>query len=199
MKIVEGVPRGWKLRTLGDVADTNLSSYTAKGLPDEINYVDISSVARGEISVKKPMASSNAPGRARRKVKDGDVVWSNVRPNLRGYALVLDPDEEDVFSTGFTVLSAERVPFMWLYMTVTSNEFVGHLTNHATGVGYPAVRPSDFKQAMIVLPPRKLLDLFQEATEPNFRMISILQRQNHKLAHARDLLLPRLMDGRIVA
>lgn len=195
--LTDGLPEGWERRTLGDVVETNQESYRAKELPDEIDYIDISSVAQGRVVAKTRMPASDAPGRARRKVRDGDVIWSNVRPNLRAYALILDPDDLDVVSTGFTVLSASSIPFTWLYIFVTTDGFVGHLINHATGVGYPAVRPDDFERAEVVLPPKSLLDHFHEATEPNFRLIRILDQQNRKLAEARDLLLPRLMNGEI--
>ena len=199
VKIKDGVPEGWEKKTLGDVAHTNEESYKAKSLPDEINYIDISSVKQGRILMKTTMLSSEAPGRARRKAKDGDVIWSNVRPNLRAYALVLEPEDVDVFSTGFTVLSAKKVPFTWLYLFTTTDSFVGHLVNHATGAGYPAVRPDDFERAEVVVPPKALLSLFHESVEPSFRQITKLEQQNLFLAKARDLLLPRLMNGEIAA
>ncbi len=197
VKVTAGHPKGWERRTLGQIAKTNTDSYGAKELPDEICYIDISSVTQGRIVSKNVMASSEAPGRARRKVKDGDVIWSNVRPNLRAYALILQPDERDVVSTGFTVLTATEVPFTWLYLFVTTDQFVGHLVNHATGAGYPAVRPDDFERAAVVVPQNALLILFHESIEPNFRLISKLEDQNQKLAQARDLLLPRLMNGEV--
>ena len=197
VKIIDGLPEGWGWRTLGDIAETNKESYRAKELPDEINYIDISSVAQGRVVSKTRIPASEAPGRARRKIRDGDTIWSNVRPNLRAYALMLEPEEFDVVSTGFTVLTATRVPSTWLYMFVTTDNFVGHLVNHATGVGYPAIRPDDFERAALPLPPRVLLDHFHEAAEPNFRLICKLDQQNQKLAQARDLLLPRLMNGEI--
>jgi len=198
VKIKDGVPEGWERLTLGGIAKTNTESYSAKSLPDEINYIDISSVAQGRVVSKNKIPSAEAPGRARRKAKDGDVIWSNVRPNLRAYALILEPDETDVFSTGFTVLSAEKVPFTWLYLYVTTDSFVGHLVNHATGAGYPAVRPDDFERADVVVPPKALLTLFHEATEPSFQMITKLEKQNQKLSQSRDLLLPCLMNGELV-
>jgi type I restriction enzyme S subunit len=197
VKIIDGLPEGWLALTIGDVAETNAESYRAKELPEAINYIDISSVERGWIVSKTLISSSDAPGRARRKARDGDVIWSNVRPNLRAYALILDPEENDVFSTGFTVLSAREVPFTWLYMSVTTESFVGHLVNHATGVGYPAVRPDDFERASVKVPPGGVLELFHQAVEPNFRLILKLVQQNQKLAEARDILLPRLMNGEI--
>lgn len=199
VKIVDGVPEGWERLTLGAIAKTNHDSYSAKELPDEINYIDISSVTRGRITSKTFMPAAEAPGRARRKARDGDIIWSNVRPNLRAYALILEPEENDVFSTGFTVLTAKEVPFTWLYQFVTTDSFVGHLVNHATGAGYPAVRPDDFERATVVVPPKALLTYFHETTEPNFRLIAKLNVQNAKLAQARDLLLPRLMNGEIAA
>ncbi len=197
VKITDGIPEGWERKTLGDIAKTNEDSFGAKNLPHEIKYIDISSVAKGRVVSRNKMTATDAPGRARRKAKDGDIIWSNVRPNLQAYALILDPDEADVFSTGFTVLSAREVPFTWLYQFVTTDNFVGHLVNHATGAGYPAVRPDDFERAAVTVPPNRLLAGFHDATEPNFRLISKLEQQNAKLVEARDLLLPRLMNGEI--
>ena len=197
VKITDGLPEGWERRTIGDIAETNESSYRKKDLPDEIHYIDISSVTQGRVLSKRRVPANEAPGRARRKIRDGDTIWSNVRPNLRAYALMLEPDEFDVVSTGFTVLTGMTVPFTCLYMFVTTDNFVGHLMNYATGVGYPAVRPDDFERAPLQLPPKTLLNYFHEVTEPNFRMISKLDQQSEKLARARDLLLPRLMNGEV--
>ena len=61
-------------------------------------------------------------------------------------------------------------------------------------------RPFDLmisKRAELLLPPRVLLDQFHEAAEPNFRLIRKLELQNQKLAQARDLLLPRLVNGEV--
>ena len=145
IKIKDGVPKGWEKKPLGEIVETNAESYKTGELPDYINYTDISSVELGRIVAKNLMSSVEARGRARRKAKSGDTIWSNVRPNLRAYALVLNPEENDVFSTGFTVLSPVSIPFTYLYLLVTTDEFVGHLVNHATGAGYPAVRADDFE------------------------------------------------------
>jgi type I restriction enzyme S subunit len=196
-KIVAGVPEGWCRKSLGDIAICNASTHSVRSMPSEINYIDISSVERGSIVQKTTMLSQDAPGRARRRATDGDVVWSNVRPNLRQYALVLEPEEEDVFSTGFTVLSAKTVPFSFLYIAVTTDAFVSHLVNHTTGASYPAVRPDDFERAVLLIPKASLLDEYHTQCEPMLRLAHQLDLHNKKLIEARDLLLPRLMDGRL--
>ena len=137
VRVGDGVPEGWGRKRLGDIVESNKESYKAGSLPEEINYIDISSVTRGRIMGKSTMPSAEAPGRARRKAKSGDVIWSNVRPNLCAFALVLDLKDNDVFSTGFTVLSPVAVPFSYLYLLVTTDEFVSYLVNHTTGASYP--------------------------------------------------------------
>ena len=196
---VDGVPEDWEVKTLGDIAVTNQETYRAEGLPGKISYVDISSVAKGRITDKATMSSGDAPGRARRRVRSGDVIWSNVRPNLRSFALVLDPGKNDVVSTGFTVLTAVDVPFSYLYLLVTTEEFVRHLDNHATGASYPAVRPGDFERAQVICPAMSVLELFHKSVGPMFWFSSILEREARCLEEARDLLLPCLMNGKIAA
>ena len=194
VKIKEGVPEGWARKPLGEVAATNVKSYKTGGLPNCVNYIDISGVDRGRIVARKPMLSAEAPGRARRIVRSGDTIWSNVRPNLRAYALVLDPDECDVFSTGFTVLSPVTVPFVYLYLSITTDEFIGHLVNHTTGASYPAVRPDDFERAIVLIPSIRVLEVFQERTEPMYRLVKILEKEIGSLSQARDRLLPHLLS-----
>ena len=196
-RIVDGLPAGWERKTLREVAVTNAQSYHAKELPETLNYIDISSVSAGRILESKSMVAADAPGRARRKAVHGDVIWSNVRPNLKAYSLVLYPEENDVFSTGFSVLSTTRVPFTFLYQSVTSDYFVTYLVNHTTGVSYPAVRPDDFERAEIIVPAPLLLTKFHEICESKYYLIAKLVREDKQLMKARDLLLPRLMSGKV--
>lgn len=196
-KITHGVPEGWEHKKLGDVISTNRQSHKKGKLPETLNYIDISSVSTGKIDFKTEMHADDAPGRARRIAQHGDTIWSNVRPNLRAYSLVMNPAENDIFSTGFTVLHPEAINPWFLYFFVTSNFFVDHLINHATGTSYPAVRAEDFEKVELVVPPDKLLEAFGEICRPSFEQMAVLQTEAEQAAKARDLLLPRLMNGRI--
>ena len=198
VKIIDGIPEGWEKKLLSEVAGANMENYKANSLPDELNYIDISSIERGRILAKKNLSAKTAPGRARRKAKSGDIVWSNVRPNLRAFALVINPDVNDVFSTGVTVLTPMAVPFSYLYLFVTTDDFVAYLVNRTTGASYPAVRPSDFESAMLLVPSEKILSLFHEKVAPIYQLINVLENKNKTLTQARDLLLPRLVNGELM-
>ena len=195
--VKDGVPKGWNIRNLSDVAEVNARSIGEKDRPDSLLYIDISSVTPGLIGSVTPYAFSDAPGRARRRVVHGDIIWSCVRPNRRSYALIWEPDEKLVASTGFAVLSALHVPFSYLYLAATTDEFVGHLEQNATGAAYPAVTAKTFEEAGILVPCADILESFDTVVLPMLVQTETLKLQNQHLARARDLLLPKLMSGQL--
>jgi len=130
-------------------------------------------------------------------VQHGDTIWSNVRPNLCAYALVLDPAENLIVSTGFSVISPEEVPYSFLYHALTTESFVGYLVNHARGTAYPAVGQEDFTKAILVVPGPGLLNQFHSMVEPMSVLAQCLRVRNRVLTQARDLLLPRLISGEL--
>lgn len=191
------IPEGWKVAPLGRVAAVNRAQIAPRNAPDDLNYIDISSVSPGRIDSVVTYAFADAPGRARRIVAHGDILWSCVRPNRRSHALVLNPRPDTIASTGFAVITAQAVPYTFLYLATTTDEFVAYLTNHATGAAYPAVTAATFEQAELVVPPAPLLKKFGALTTPMVEQVNMLQRQITNLRATRDLLLPRLMSGRL--
>jgi type I restriction enzyme S subunit len=191
------IPRGWRRSELREIARVNYRSVKPNTAPTTIRYVDITSVSPDSIDEVAQIAFSEAPGRARRLVKHGSIIWSTVRPNRRSHALVLDPPSNMIVSTGFAVLDAIAVPFSYLYEAVTTDVFVGYLTNHATGSAYPAVTGETFERALLPVPPKTLSDVFHQHSEPQLRLADKLRKENRTLAAARDLLLPRLISGEL--
>jgi type I restriction enzyme, S subunit len=191
------VPEGWEVMPLASVAAVNRAQISPGNAPPELHYIDISSVSPGHIDSMTTYAFADAPGRARRIVAHGDVIWSCVRPNRRSHALVMNPNADTIASTGFAVITAEAVPYTFLYVATTTDEFVTYLTNHATGAAYPAVTAATFEQAKLVVPPASLLKKFGELTIPMAEHMDVLHRQVANLGASRDLLLPRLMSGQL--
>jgi type I restriction enzyme, S subunit len=182
---------------LGQLATINEKSITEDFKFDDVLYVDISSVSPGNINEKFFFARSIAPGRARRMVKHQDIIWSCVRPNRKSYALIWNPEENLIVSTGFVVITSKNCSPLFLYQSLKTEQFVRYLENNATGAAYPAVTSKDFKVAPIEVPERTIQDKYQLEMEPIFELINNLKLQNRNLRDARDILLPRLMNGEI--
>lgn len=196
VRIRNGVPEGWQKKRLSDVARVN--EETLPGSYDgEIEYIDISSVTPGSINVTALYDFKDAPSRARRVVKHGDIIWSCVRPNRKSYSVIWQPAPNLIASTGFAVITPTALPTAFLLQATTTESFVGYLENHARGAAYPAVVASDFERAEILVPSASHVRDFNEQAEPLLSQASILSLQNKKLRAARDLLLPRLMSGEI--
>lgn len=197
-KFVKGIPQGWRVAELKELASVNPSSISRRNNLESILHVDISSVSTNRIDDVTPYASVDAPGRARRRVKHGDVIWSSVRPANRAYCLIYEPDENLIVSTGFAVIRPnDTTPFTFLFFAVTSNPFVDQMTTVAKGAAYPATSFDDFEKAKLLVPTDDLMKSFHEKAEPMFRQKHFLQQQSERLRKTRDLLLPRLISGKL--
>lgn len=196
-KITDGIPEGWRMAVLSEIASVNKESISKQYPYDYVDYIDIGAVSKGQINSATRLSTKDAPGRAKRIAFDGDVLWGMVRPNLKSYALVFHPKETSVFSTGFAILHAEKVPFSFLYCHVTQDEFVSYLINCTNGAAYPAVKPSHFENAVLLVPTDMVLSKFHSLVGQMFRQAEILEQKNQQAIEARDRLLPKLMSGEI--
>lgn len=189
------IPEGWEVKKLGELAEVNRESIRKSSAPETIHYIDIKSVTEGTISEKSTMSFSEAPSRARRVVSHGDVIWSTVRPNLRSFAFVANPPENTIASTGFAVLTATKIPFAYLYLATTTQDFTTYLVNHTSGAAYPAVNASAFEEADLVLPPDDLMNRFNLFAENAILLQAQFHTRNQTLRRTRDLILPKLLSG----
>ena len=176
----------------------NSKSFKISTLPSVVRYFDISSTQKGEVKKPSICERNEAPGRARRIASDGDVVWSCVRPNLKAYALILSPLENDVFSTGFAVLSPVRIPYSYLYCLASTENFVAHLVSKTGNSAYPAVLPQDFKTYAFAKPPDAILAKYHQFADPIFRQRKRCFDEIRELESSRETLLPLLMNGQAV-
>ena len=194
----KGLPVGWRLQRLSDVAEVNARSVRRGAEPEVVSYLDISSVGTNEIASPTVVPFEEAPGRARRLAFDGDIIWSSVRPGNKTYCLILDPPENLVVSTGFAVISPKKgTPFTYLSKALTTQEFTDQMVTVAKGSAYPATSFDDFERAELVWPSEHLLEKYHELVEPMLRQVSALRKQCEQMSKQRDALLPRLISGKL--
>ena len=199
-KFVKGIPQGWRVAELKELASVNPSSISRRNNLESILHVDISSVSTNRIDDVTPYASVDAPGRARRRVKHGDVIWSSVRPANRAYCLIYEPDENLIVSTGFAVIRPnDTTPFTFLFFAVTSNPFVDQMTTVAKGAAYPATSFDDFEKAKLLVPTDDLMKSFHEKAKPMFRQKHFLQQQSERYCQlskkGSSLMVPDLAES----
>lgn len=179
----------WEEKRLDDLVKVNPVTISTKDGEREIKYIDISSVSRGVLEGYTTYKIADAPSRAKREVKQGDTLFSTVRPNLRAYYYVRKCPDNAVASTGFVVLRAKKTADKrFVYYLVTENSFVNWLTLVAKGSAYPAVDSNDFKKAKVTVPDlptqtriADILSAYDDAIENNNRRIALLEKAAQEL------------------
>jgi len=194
------IPHGWSVSTVAEFADLNTQSWKKDEAPDEIEYLDLASVKWGVVGEPQRIRFTEAPSRARRRLRAGDTVIGTVRPSNGSFGLVQDASPRLTGSTGFAVLSPKKATFCYfLYLWLTRPEFIETLAALAHGSAYPAVRASAIHDALILVPPSKQLARFHTMVEPVFSRKLVNEQQSKTLADLRDTLLPKLLSGELRA
>jgi type I restriction enzyme S subunit len=149
------VPEHWGVKPLKTIASINDEVLPESLSPDyEIEYVDIGSVSLANgIEKTEAMPFGDAPSRARRIPRDGDVLVSTVRTYLKAIAPVVNPPSNLVASTGFAVVRPrhELEPGFLKY-ALQEEHFIQQVISRSTGVSYPAINASDVAKISLNLP-----------------------------------------------
>jgi len=145
----------------------------------EINYIDIASVKGGQI-LELQKLTNDFPSRAKRIVKKGDILYSSVRPNLKGYVYISDDIQNGIASTGFAnirVKEQNTILSKYLYYIMISDYITDYLINKAKGAQYPAVSFDDFETIKIPIPSIERQKEIVEYCEYNDTLIKQLEKE----------------------
>ena len=189
----------WVETTLGEV--TQINPEQAKDFDSErlIKYVDLSTVTfdNGIDSEIDPIPFNEAPGRARRIVRENDVIVATVRPYLKGFAFVNKDFNEQIASTGFCVIRAESELILpeLVWALVGSDDFVDFLIGRSTGSSYPAVRPIDISEFNFMLPPFKDQETVSQLIRTFDQLIKDSTNLINSTQNLRSGLLSDLLSG----
>lgn len=153
---LQTLPQGWSEKPLWATCTCNDEVLSETTDPEAIiSYIEISDVSLVEgIRAAAEMSFAAAPSRARRKVREGDILVSTVRTYLRAIAGVTAEHAGAIASTGFAVLRPTAVDGGFLQYAVQPEEFVGGIISRSTGVSYPAINAGDLVKLKVSIPDR---------------------------------------------
>jgi type I restriction enzyme S subunit len=146
------LPEGW---TVAKISDITIKGEQRKPSSKEtFTYVDIGSIDRDRKCISSPqyLAGKNAPSRARKVIKTGDVLVSLTRPNLNAVAFVPDELDNQIASTGFEVVKPLLVDSRFVFALTKSKDFIDSISGVVQGALYPAAKSSDVQAYTFQLP-----------------------------------------------
>jgi len=174
-----GVPVFTDIRQYYQTSEINGTTITGDGV--EVNYENRPSRANITPRINTVYFA---------KMKDTDkVLYFN-----KGNSFLL---EKILLSTGMVGFTTDKKYLGFLFGFLKSYEFVQYKNNFATGATQVSLNNASLKKIKVLFPTQNLVELYSEIVNPLLEECSYLRCQTQKLAQARDLLLPRLMNGTI--
>jgi len=189
-RLTHGIPEGWRKNPLRELADVTMGqspeskfyNESGEGLPFHQGVADF-----GDRFVTNRIYTTAL----NRIANAGDILCS-VRAPVGRLNITLD---KIVIGRGLAALRSRLDNQSFLLHQLRTHFFKEDLIG--AGAIFASVTKAEFESQMLVTPPSRLIQEFEDFSGPIDEQLRVLHLQNQKLRAARDLLLPRLMSGEI--
>ena len=150
------IPESWGLVRLGDFT----FNHGQKTPTEDFSYIDIGSIDNKHQKLndsENVLNAKDAPSRARRIVKFGDILYATVRPYLHNMCIIdREFEKEPIASTGFAVMAC--MPglynkFLFYYLLSPIFDDYANDGGNAKGMAYPAINDKKLYNGVVPLPP----------------------------------------------
>jgi len=170
--------------------------WEVKELGEKINFIRGKNITKREIipgHIPVVAAGINPAYYHNKSNVDAPVVTISASGANAGFVRLYS---EDIWASDCSYISKESVEFIYYYYTQLIDRQI-EITALQRGSAQPHVYPKDLVRMLIVDPPVVLLLKFEELAIPIFEEIGNLKLKNINLQKTRDLLLPKLISGKL--
>ena len=200
-KKINGVPTGWRKEKLRDLCESVDYGYTASAEKDNVgpHFLRITDIVGQHINWGEvPYCLIDERKRKKFELREGDIVVARTGATV-GYAKRINKKNPDAVFASYLVRLRPKSKVLGALMSVfvESDDYKRYVTANVGGSAQPNANAQVLSNATLLVPKDSVGHSFTERVEPLFTQTENLAAQIRSLAQARDLLLPRLMDGRI--
>ena len=200
VKAIKGVPEGWQVKKLGELVRTQYG-YTASAEtegegPKFLRITDIASAAINWEFV--PHCKIEEKDEEKYLLREGDIVVARTGATV-GYAKRINKQlPKAVFASYLVRLIPKRKSdAIFLGLSVERSAFKDFIWMFVTGVAQPQANATTMALFPVFYPPESLLIEFNQIVEPILDEKELLLNQASVLARTRDMLLPRIISGKL--
>lgn len=201
---IEDIPSSWSYVQLGDIASFDRGiSYSSDEIncDDGINLINLKNIQSYGGFRRNGTKQYNGKYKETQIVTPGDLIlgvtdMTQDRRTVGSVALI--PRIE-----GISVISADlvkvnlKVPNIFFYCMCRYGFYSKYFSQFANGANVLHLKPKVLLNKKILLPTAELIEAFVEKVQPMIDIVDDLNRQNDLLTKQRDMLLPRLMSGKL--
>ena len=198
VKWIDGLPEGWKVERLGDWYSTSSGGTPLRSEPTYFENGKYMWVKTGElldrfiIDTEEKITEEAIAKSAAKLISPGSLLCSM----YAGVGKLGIAAKEMTCSQATCVFNPRSFcTNYYLFFFLKLNK--AYLENISFGAAQQNISQEIIRKIKLNIPTEKVIVAFTEKVEGIYRTILNLQEQNALLAKKRDLLLPRLMSGRV--
>ena len=203
-----GIPKGWMEKRLGEFGISldsgsrpkgGIDDSLTEGIPSlgaeavgDLAQFDFSSVKYIPLEFYNNMKRGKFDGNAILVYKDGAYIGKTT--------IFRNKFPFETFAANEHVFLMKANNFIYqnyLYFTLHQKEYFYLMQNLNRNAAQPGLAQPDIKRIKITVPTEDVVNLFNDLVEPIFDEIFQLAKCNQNLTNQRDMLLPRLMSGKL--
>jgi type I restriction enzyme S subunit len=197
--IIDGIPEGWEKGTISDFYKTTSGGTPSRKNPDfftgDINWVKTQELNNGFIFDTEDKITEQAIKSSSAKLlPENTVLVAMYGATIGETGVLVRPATTNQACCGL-ITQHQNANYMYLFLFLLENK--QGLINLSQGAAQNNISQAIIKSYPMLFPNQFLIEIFTETIKPIFDQIKNLYLQNIKLSQARDLLLPRLMNGEI--
>ena len=199
-EFVDGVPKGWKREHIEYFYDTSSGGTPSRS--NERNYIDgtIPWIKTGEIKdtiivdTDEHITDLALKNSSAKLFPKDTVIMAMYGVNIGKLGYLGDNMACNQAACVFVDKSTINSKHYLFQLLKSMREY---LLNIGFGAAQQNLSQQLINKIKITMPDKFILELFEDAIEPMYQSIKILNKQNQNLIKQRDYLLPRLMSGKL--
>ena len=198
--VTGSIPEGWEQVRVAGKFDTTSGGTPSRKTPDffsgHINWVKTQELNELPIFETSEKITEEAVARSSAKILPGQTLLVSIygNTNIGRTGLLALPGSSN---QACVALLPKRRREDWIYAQLWLQQHREQIAGLAQGSAQTNISQETLRGLKMIWPTSLLLDAFLDRVLSSYHQIECLCLQNSKLAQARDLLLPRLMNGEI--
>jgi len=194
------VPEGWEVKALGDLIFSYSKTHSFS--KEKLIFFNTSDILKGSFLHSDYMDVSDMPGQAKKVIAQNDILYSEIRPKNRRYALVRIEADDYVVSTKLMVLRRldKTIPIYRFYHLLTEDKFIEVLQQTAEGRSgtFPQITfEGDLEYKMILFADSRIENIWNEYLKEHYSKWYSNLDENKRLQKLKTLLLSKMASNKL--
>ena len=191
---IDDIPSGWKAGNVSDIALNIRDGRRADDVADDARYVGLEHFDRRKLTLWRyglgSEVTSNKSG-----FQTGDLLFGKLRPYFHKVAIAPFPG---VCSTDVLVIRPKNSDVACLvYLALSEPAVIDFVTSSSTGTRMPRTNWKTLASYRMAVPDGSIAREFHKIVSPMVQRMTLAAEEAGTLAELRDLLLPRLISGKL--